>query len=66
MLPHHVERMVTEREELSEKVTKLEEFILNNPVFGALPECKRILLEKQFEAMVTYEGILTERISLER
>ena len=33
MLPHHVERMVTEREELSEKVTKLEEFILNNPVF---------------------------------
>lgn len=65
MLPH-VERMVIEREELSEKVTKLEEFILNNPVFGALPEYKRILLEKQFEAMVTYEGILTERISLER
>ena len=65
MLPH-VERMVTEREELSEKVTKLEEFILNNPVFGTLPECKRILLEKQFEVMVTYEGILTERISLEQ
>lgn len=48
MLPH-VERMVTEREELSEKVTKLEEFILNNPVFGALPECKRILLENNLK-----------------
>lgn len=62
----HVERMVTEREELSEKVTKLEEFILHNPVYGNLPECKQVLLQKQFEAMVTYEEILTERISLEQ
>ncbi len=62
----HVERMIAEREELSDKVTKLEEFILHNSFYAGLPECKQILLQKQFEAMVTYEEILTERISLEQ
>lgn len=61
----HIERMVQEREELSEKVNKLEDFILNNSMFKDLPECKRVLMEKQFELMVGYEEVLTERISLE-
>lgn len=62
----HIERMIQEREELSEKINKLEDFILNNPVFTSLPECKIVLLQKQFELMVSYEEVLTERISLER
>lgn len=62
MLPHQ-ERVVSERAELHEKLTKLLAF-MNTESFEALPDRDRYLLNKQASFMGFYRDTLDERIDL--
>jgi len=62
MMPHQ-ERVVTEKKELDEKIGKLNEFILSNPVFARLPEDERKRLSDQHFHMKNYSDILGARIA---
>ena len=56
------DRVVAEREELAEKLEKLEAFE-NGEVFGTLPESERTDLISQICAMSSYKAVLDRRIS---
>jgi hypothetical protein len=60
----HQERVVTEKKELDEKLDKLKTFIEINPIFKSLDEMNRHLLNRQFDVMVEYSKILSNRIEL--
>jgi hypothetical protein len=60
MQPHQ-ERVVVERDELSEKIGKLRTFT-NGAVFSTLPYEERGLLTRQYLAMSNYLDILNRRI----
>jgi hypothetical protein len=60
MLPHQV-RAVEEKNELDEKICKLELFF-NTPTFLDLPESEQGRLRKQLFYMSEYSAILGERI----
>lgn len=62
----HVQRMIDEQIDLSDKLGKLEAFILANPVFKQLSKDRQKLMRQQYDAMHLYNGILKERISLEQ
>lgn len=62
LLPHQL-RVVEEREELVEKTSKLNEFILDNPIYLELPEEEKLDLNNQYETMCKYVDILGSRIS---
>ena len=57
-----LDRMIIEREELSNKIDKLEKFICNEK-FNSLNNKQRILLNMQLHSMIEYSLILKERIS---
>lgn len=61
MQPHQ-ERVVAELKELTEKREKLAVFIGSSPTFGKLPADEQMRLRRQFDIMVSYEGVLQERI----
>jgi hypothetical protein len=63
MQPHE-KRVVTEKQELDEKLAKLKEFCFDpgSPTFSALPPQDRDLLEDQYTVMEKYSTILGERI----
>jgi hypothetical protein len=61
MAPHQ-ERVVQEKDELTEKVKKLGEFILDNPIYTSLEEGERVRLNEQHYHMCCYLDILNERI----
>lgn len=56
-------RLIVEREELDDKLAKLEAFI-GSPCFENLDERNRELLVSQCGAMRQYSDILTERIGI--
>ena len=58
----HVERMLNEQKELSEKVEKLRLFIEENPIFGNLPQEEQHDMRMQLNAMEKYSTILQSRI----
>lgn len=58
----HQERVVVERDELSEKITKLSGFVNDNPVFTMLPSAEQDRLRRQFAIMRQHEDVLNERI----
>ena len=60
----HQQRVVDEKVELDERLSKLEAFILDNPIYKGLDEENRALMEKQREVMSKYSNILDKRISL--
>ena len=60
----HVQRMVTERTELSTKCNALLVF-LSGDVFKSLPKEKKDLMHEQYAAMREYLDVLDKRISLE-
>jgi uncharacterized protein len=60
MQPHQ-ERVVIERDELSERLSKLNVFI-SSAIFNGLSEAERIRLAKQAVVMKDYFDILSERI----
>ena len=56
------QRVVNERTELEEKLTKLNVFIADG-VFEGLPEEERLRLARQAVAMKDYLDVLNERIA---
>lgn len=63
MQPHE-HRVVTEKQELDEKLTKLKAFCFDpgSLIFRDLPPADRDLLEDQYTAMEQYSSILGKRI----
>lgn len=61
----HVQRMIDEQKELSDKVGKLEAYILSNPHFKTLDNHRQRLMRQQYDAMNLYRQILAERIELD-
>ena len=59
-----VARMLIERSELQEKIAKLDKFIDSNK-FSELSVVKQDLLVSQYNAMLTYLGILEMRLKFE-
>lgn len=58
-----LDRLTEEQEQLLDKVTKLENFINDNPAFLTVSEIQRILLVTQLNAMKLYLYTLDERIN---
>ena len=58
--PHQL-RVLEEREELSDRITKLEAFA-NSPTFRQLDSVEQGLLTTQTYYMIQYEEVLKERI----
>ena len=61
MKPHE-ERVVVEKDELVDKIARLEQFIQHSLIYKALPEDERDRMSKQLVAMREYATILGERI----
>ena len=61
MAPHQ-ERVVTEKDELSEKLAKLLAFF-QSPTFAGLSEAERSRLRNQARFMDGYAAVLEERIA---
>ena len=55
--------MLDEKRELDERLSKLDAFILDNPLFAKLSSDEQELLARQSMAMAVYSGILDERIA---
>lgn len=55
-------RVIQERIDLYEKITKLDGF-MRSSTFTSLDEYEQERLRRQYEAMITYSSILKERIS---
>lgn len=62
--PDYVNRMIFERNDLREKVTKLNKFI-DGDKFSELTIVKQDLLVAQYNVMLTYLGILEMRLKVE-
>lgn len=63
-LKPHQQRVVTEWEELRDRLEKLGKFITDTPaVFLQLPLEEQDLLHQQFEAMTRYHDVLVQRIA---
>ena len=61
MQPHQ-QRVVTEKQELDEKIAKLKAFIDASEIFKALPLMDRLLLDDQYALMILYTRVLGRRI----
>lgn len=59
------ERVVTEKADLDEKLSKLSEFV-ENDIFSNLPKVEQELLSTQLNVMKKYSGLLGKRITLFR
>jgi len=57
-----LDRLGMEKDSLQEKVTKLEDFIENNPTFETVSQMQKVLLVTQLNAMKMYLYTLEERI----
>ena len=62
-LPPHQQRVLAEKAELDERLSKLDAFILDNPLYLQLPGDEQKRLSAQSEAMASYSSILGERIA---
>ena len=61
MLPHQ-QRVVDEKNELFDKVEKLDAFIKTNPIFWQMELQDRQLLEEQLKHMNAYWNVLRQRV----
>jgi hypothetical protein len=61
MLPHQ-QRVIDEKNELFDKIDKLDVFIKTNPIFGQMEEQDKKLLEEQLQHMSAYWGVLKQRV----
>ena len=59
----HQQRVLDEKRELDERLSKLDAFILDNPLFLQLSGSEQERLARQSKAMTIYSGILGERIA---
>lgn len=62
-VPPHVQRMMVERDELKDKVLKLDKFIGTNPIFVTLSEEERRDMKNQLTSMIVYLDCLEKRIA---
>ena len=62
MQPHQ-QRVVDEKTELDDKLTKLMSFIEGNTVYAGLPEDEQKRLKEQAIFMRGYSDVLAERIA---
>jgi len=58
----YIERMINEKEELGDKINRLDIFITNNEEFENLSSTMQRLMKEQHHAMCIYYMILEERI----
>lgn len=58
----HVERMEAEMDELDDRITELDYFIQNNPIFLDMQAVDRSLMRAQVSAMKAYSDILLARL----
>lgn len=56
-----IERLRTEKQELDEKLRKLEDFLATD-AFTGLANIDKLLLEKQFGIMTEYSRVLNSRL----
>jgi hypothetical protein len=56
-----IDRLRTEKQELDEKLTKLEDFLATD-TFTGLANIDKLLLEKQFAIMTEYSRVLNSRL----
>lgn len=61
----YIQRMINEKESLSNKIYKLQEKIKDDDFMNGIGEKRRNLLTSQLGVMYTYEVILNQRIELE-
>jgi hypothetical protein len=59
-----LQRIITEFQELNDRITKLREFILDTEEFNKLDNLNKDLLIAQLKAMESYISILSIRIGL--
>lgn len=62
-VPPHQQRVLDEKRELDERLSKLDAFILDNPLYLQLPADEQDRLSRQSKAMAAYSDILGERIA---
>ena len=62
VLPHQ-QRVLDEKRDLDERLSKLDAFILDNPLYLQLAADEQERLTRQSKAMAIYSGILGERIA---
>ena len=62
-IPPHIQRMIKEREELKDKVFKLDKFIGSNRIFFTLSEEEQKDMNDQLISMITYLDCLERRIN---
>lgn len=62
-VPPHQQRVIDEKRELDERLSKLDAFILDNPLYLQLSTDEQDRLSRQSKAMAAYSGILDERIA---
>jgi hypothetical protein len=63
-IPAHVQRMIREFTELTDRTELLGNFMNENPVFQTLPPTEQSLMQAQGHAMMAYANILELRIEL--
>lgn len=61
-LAPHQQRVLDEKRELDERLSKLDAFILDNPLYRQLPTSEQDRMARQSKAMAAYSGVLAERI----
>lgn len=64
MTAPHIERMKDELAQLTDRTTKLSEFISASPIFKQLHADERELMRDQQRAMMEYHDVLETRINL--
>lgn len=62
-IPSHIQRMIEERDELKDRVLKLDKFVGSNPIFVTLSEEERKDMEEQLNSMIVYLHHLEKRIA---
>ena len=62
-IPAHQQRVLDEKSELDERLSKLDAFMFGNPLFLQLSGSEQERLARQSNAMAIYSGILGERIA---
>lgn len=60
----HEVRVIEERDELNNKLEKLETFIQKSAAFKVLQDAEQELLQDQYDAMIVYRNILDKRIAI--
>ena len=62
-LEPHQQRVLDEKIELEDRFKKLDQFILDNPIFQSLSEEDQVLMKDQKRYMEGYLSVLEKRIS---